>query len=151
LACLESLQRYSGEGTFRAFLYGIARNVLREFIRKQVRARQREQDPGEVSVADLAPGASTQAAVRSEMRVLLMALQALPTDLQTLLELYYWEELSVDELGHVLQVPSGTIKSRLHRARGLLREAMHRVPAEGELRHSTVSLYADWLGSAESV
>ncbi|MEZ4372915.1 MAG: sigma-70 family RNA polymerase sigma factor [Polyangiaceae bacterium] len=47
---------------------------------------------------------------------LVEALQRLPLDLQMAIELYYWEELSVAELAEALEIPAGTVKSRLHRA-----------------------------------
>lgn len=127
LTCAESATRFRGEGTFRSFLYGVARNVLREHIRRRVRDGSAP-DFGASSIIDLQPGVATVASQRDEQRQLVFALQRLPVDLQMLLELYYWEELSVDELGVALDIPAGTVKSRLHRARDLLRETMNVLP-----------------------
>ncbi len=147
LSLAESHGRFSGEASVRAFLFGIARNVLFEFYRSQ-KKHGAAPDFAVQSLVDLAPGVSTQAAARSEMRVLLQALQRIPADLQSLLELHYWEGLSVEELGAVFHVSAGTIKSRMHRARGLLKDEMARVPAADELRASTQTLYANWIGIA---
>ncbi|MHC4351815.1 MAG: sigma factor-like helix-turn-helix DNA-binding protein [Planctomycetota bacterium] len=38
------------------------------------------------------------------------------------LSLYYFEQLSVPEIGSALRIPSGTVKSRLYNARNELRE-----------------------------
>ena len=37
------------------------------------------------------------------------------------LELFYWEELSVEEIAKALEVPPGTVKSRLSRGRMMLK------------------------------
>lgn len=147
LALAESQGRFSGQSSFRAFLFGIARNVLFEFYRSQ-KKHGAAPDFAVQSLVDLAPGVSTQAAARSEMRVLLQALQRIPADLQSLLELHYWEGLSVEELAAVFEVAPGTIKSRMHRARGLLKDEMKRVPADRGLLASSQTLYAHWIGSA---
>ena len=40
--------------------------------------------------------------------------------------LYYLEELSLQEIAEILKIPKGTVKSRLHKARGLLKERLER-------------------------
>jgi RNA polymerase sigma-70 factor (ECF subfamily) len=146
LGLAEAGDRFSGDSSVRAFLFGIARNVLFEFYRSKKKHRPAAPDFAVDSLVDLAPGVSTQAAARLEMRVLLQALQRIPADLQSLLELHYWEGLSVGELASVFEIPPGTVKSRLHRARGLLHEEMERVEASPALLQSTQTIYAAWLG-----
>jgi RNA polymerase sigma-70 factor (ECF subfamily) len=148
LGLAEARDRFSGESSVRAFLFGIARNVLFEFYRSKKRHGAEAPDFAAESLVDLAPGVSTQAAERSEMRVLLQALQRIPADLQSLLELHYWEGLSVDELAAAFQIAPGTVKSRMHRARGLLQQEIGRVSASPSLLESTQTVYAAWLERA---
>lgn len=125
LRCAEGRDRFRGEGSFKAFLFGIARNVLLEHVRAKARERRMvDVDLGVTSIRDLAPGLSTAAWRHREQRRLIETLQTLPVELQMLLELAYWEELSEAELAAVLEIPRGTVKSRLFRARALLREGM---------------------------
>lgn len=145
LACLEAAKGFRGDGSFRAFLFGIAKNLLFEHIRKRVRAGKEVPDFATSTIADLVPGASTLLAQESETRQLVLALQRIPLELQMLLELYYWEELSIDELAPVFGVPPGTIKSRLFRARNLLREAMERLPGPEEAQRSARTMLQKWL------
>ncbi|MGE0324021.1 MAG: RNA polymerase sigma factor [Polyangiaceae bacterium] len=142
LVCLDKGGQFRGDSTFRAFLFGIARNVVFEFIRGKVRdAARAVEDVGSSSIMDLAPGLSTIAIQRAEQRLLVEALQRLPLDLQMAIELYYWEELSVAELAEALEIPVGTVKSRLHRARELLRDEMNRIPASDQERESLRSMF----------
>lgn len=49
------------------------------------------------------------------------AIRALDADLRTIVVLRYWADLTVDQIADRIGVPAGTVKSRLHRALGLLR------------------------------
>lgn len=139
-----SERRFRGEGSFRAYLFGVARNVVREHYR-QGRREGTEPDFNESSVRDLDAGVSTAAAGRAEQRVMLAQLQRLPLDIQLTLELFYWEGLSVAELAQVLEVPPGTVKSRLFRGRTLLREAMSETQLSPEDERSVRAQFDAWV------
>jgi RNA polymerase sigma-70 factor (ECF subfamily) len=149
LRCVEPTSAFRGDSTFKAFLFGIARNVLFEHIRSIVRDKKADPDFGASSILDLNPRASTIAVERAEQRRLVLALQKIPVELQMTLELYYWEELSVDELARALDVPAGTVKSRLHRARGLLKEALDLMPNDTEPGSARV-LVESWLSGVRA-
>ena len=53
-------------------------------------------------------------------------LQKLDEKKRTVLSLYYFEQLSIVEIGEVLKIPGGTVKSRLHGARRELKELWRR-------------------------
>ncbi|MCA9685442.1 MAG: sigma-70 family RNA polymerase sigma factor, partial [Myxococcales bacterium] len=119
LACVESRDRYRGEASFRGYLFGVARNVLRRYYRDK-RYHDARFDPLVVSVHDLGPGPSLLIADKREQEILLAALRRLPMDHQITLELYYWEHMQAREIAAVFAVPEGTIRTRLRRARQLL-------------------------------
>lgn len=145
LACTESASRFRGEGSFRAFLFGVARNVLCGHIRRRVRDGREVPDFTASSLVDLMPGVSTLVSREAAHRHLALALQRIPLDLQILIELYYWEELSVDELAQMMEVPPGTIKSRLFRARGALRDALEAMPSTADEVNSARTLVRRWI------
>ena len=133
-ACLESADRYRGEGPFRSFLFGIAYNVLRRHFE---RARSSRLDFTEVSAVDLAPGPSSVAAVRENQRRVADALRSLPVDSQVVLELFYWESMTAGEIGESLGLPEGTVRTRLRAARTQLRQVLESDPqAVDELARS---------------
>ena len=93
----------------------------------QPRRRNRSRQPEvsiETVVADLvAPATQTK---WLEVRDLLAALRKLPPEQREVVLLVGFEGMSYLEAAEVLQVPIGTIRSRLHRARLELRELLEK-------------------------
>jgi RNA polymerase sigma factor (sigma-70 family) len=123
VACIEAAARFRGDSSFRTFMFAIARNQLLKHLRDHGRERDRL-DPAITSICDLDPSPSVVAARREQERLLLAALRRLPLDEQIALELHYWEQLSATEIAAVLEIPVGTAKSRLRRARDRLEAAL---------------------------
>ena len=103
----------------RAWLFGIARRTLMDRLRQQY-ARSPTVD---VDVDEIA--ADTSAAEEAEdLQELERALAEVPVVEREVLTLFYLHELSLNEVAEALNVPVGTIKSRLFRAKRLLRQTM---------------------------
>jgi RNA polymerase sigma-70 factor (ECF subfamily) len=147
LGLVEALPRFEERAQFKTFLLAVARNQLLLWFRERARSRQRDAD--EVSVHDLGVSASPSGfvALKEEQRVLLSALRRLPLDLQLTVELFYWEQLGVDQVAIVLDVPSGTVKSRLSRAREALRRIIDELEISPELRATTLGDLDAWARS----
>ncbi len=124
LACVESKDRYRGEASFFTFLIGVAKNVLRLHYRRK--RRDARVDFGTMSVHDLAPSPSLVVARQIDQRRVLQGLRTIPLDLQIVLELHYWEEMSATTIAAALEIPAGTAKTRLRRGKQLLREHLER-------------------------
>ncbi|MBL4684207.1 MAG: RNA polymerase sigma factor [Nannocystaceae bacterium] len=143
-ACVAEPQRFRGEGTFRAYLLGIARHILFNHFRKQ-RREVRALDFGVVSMEELQPSPTSALAMRGEMRLLHAALRRLPLDLQIVLELHYWEGATTAEIARIVEVPVGTVKTRLARARRRLGREIEAARAEPGLIESTLNGVEGWL------
>jgi RNA polymerase sigma-70 factor (ECF subfamily) len=52
------------------------------------------------------------------------AIQALPVDFRMIIILCDLEEFSYEEMARILDIPIGTVRSRLHRARAILKESL---------------------------
>lgn len=126
---LEARERFEGRSSAKSFVLGVARNVIREHYRHRARAPV---DVEEHSVADLGAGPSTLRWRRREDEHLLTSLRMLPLHMQSVLELYYWEQLNAREIAEVLEVPEGTVASRLRRAKERLRGIYEGTPATAE-------------------
>ncbi len=128
LGCLESRGRFRGDASFRAFLFGVAKNVLGKHLRQRYREpasldslRSHDTfDMAHVSVAELGGTPSLLVAEDQQQQLMLHALRRIPLDHQIVLELHYWEGMTAAEIAEMLSVPHGTAKTRLRRAKQLL-------------------------------
>jgi RNA polymerase sigma factor (sigma-70 family) len=98
----------------RAWLFAIARNILASYFR-------RRRDPTEPEPWTLDAVTSGEDARLPAMRE---AIGALPPDLRETLELRIDGELSYEEIAAVLEVPIGTVRSRLYTAVRRLRAVL---------------------------
>jgi RNA polymerase sigma factor (sigma-70 family) len=123
LACVASRDRFRRESTFRVYLYTIARNTLHRMLRTRYR-RDAKLDFEHSSIAEIITTPRTRLAREEDHARLVAVLRELPLESQTLLELHYREELDADELAEVFAVTNQVIRTRLSRARKLLREKL---------------------------
>jgi RNA polymerase sigma factor (sigma-70 family) len=108
----------------RPWLYGIATNLVARHRRTEARrihavarlAGARE------APADVAESVTATVDAASRWPSVAAAVASLPEPERDTLVLHVWEGLSYDEIAAALGVPVGTVRSRLNRARGRLRE-----------------------------
>ncbi len=147
LACVEGRERVRDSTSLRGYILGIARNQMLMYVRRKQRDRKGVALEN-VSVAELSGGSPSRViAGRQEERLLLLALREIPLELQTVIELYYWEELSVAQMAEILEIPAGTVKSRLFRARDALRQTLATMDAPEDLRRTTMEGFEHWARS----
>jgi len=116
LAIARALPGLRDEGAFLAFaLRIVTRAAARDLGRKQ-RRRAADQGFGEAQPDHVPPPDTAPAAPDLQA-----AIAALPPAHRAALELFYLEGLSVAEVAHALDIPPGTVKSRLMTARARLR------------------------------
>jgi RNA polymerase sigma-70 factor (ECF subfamily) len=114
------------QGKEKPFLFGVAARVAKAWRRGN---RQRP-DGGDERLAELpAPGrdAAEQLDDRRALALLDALLASLPADLRTVFVLYELEELTMAEIARALELPAGTVASRLRRAREAFEALSRRV------------------------
>lgn len=126
--CTVKRQELGVGGSFRGFLFGVARNLLLDHLRR--RYRRGEHDDVEMhSLRDLGTTPS-EAVARSERELLMQeAMRRISLEQRVLLELAHWEGLSGREMAQALAIGENTVRSRLARARAALREELERLGA----------------------
>ena len=134
LACVEGRARFRGDASFRTYLFQTARFQLYRHYRE--RNRGRDIDFEITGVADLGTSPTGALARKQEQQWLLEALRRIPLQYQVVLELSVCEDLSGREIAQILEIPEGTLRSRL-------RLAVQRARRELELISSGRSTLAD--------
>jgi RNA polymerase sigma-70 factor (ECF subfamily) len=110
----------ASRGSARGWLFGVARNVLAGYVRRA--GREATAPPPAASDPWQAVDQRLDAAALAP--ALRRALADLPSDERELILLVTWEHLTPTEAAAVIGIPAGTARSRLHRARGRLRERL---------------------------
>ena len=122
LAVYRALGRFRDTGVpLRHWVFRIANRAAGRRLRRrqlELRALQHGLEPRTASTA-----ADLLAVSADSLRALLASL---PRDLQDAVSLHYLAELPIDEVAAILRRPPGTVKSRLSRARELLRAHLAR-------------------------
>lgn len=130
LRAYRALGTFRGESKFSVWLYRLTMNVCIDFLRSRRRhptvsltaADEDDEQPQFDIPADEASGPEQQLA-RSELRrAVVRGLDQLPDDARRILILRELDGLSYAEIGKVLRLEPGTVKSRLFRARRKLCE-----------------------------
>jgi len=150
LACAGHRDRLRDDHSFRAFVLAVARNEFFSHLTRRYR-KGAPVDPEQQSIADLGVSASQLIARRDEHRMLAQAVRRIPLDLQDLVELHYFEQLTGPELAAVLGVPEGTIRSRLRRAIAALRTELERMLASPEQVESTLGSLSGWAAEVREL
>jgi RNA polymerase sigma factor (sigma-70 family) len=118
LSCVRARDSLERASSFRAFLFTTAKNELIDHYRRRSHALPLA-EPDEAAADRTTP--SQFAVDRQQRRALARALQSIDVDLQVVVALHYWEGMTNAELAETLEIPLGTVKSRLRRAK----EALH--------------------------
>lgn len=119
LRLFRSLDRYRPRAPFGAFLYTIARH---SWVDRCRRAARHEAEPLD-TLEQGSPGAGDGS--RDDRLDLRQALAALPEHLRMVVILSVDQGLSYAEIAAVLEIPLGTVKSRMHFAIRRLQEALN--------------------------
>jgi RNA polymerase sigma-70 factor (ECF subfamily) len=114
----QNLDRYQAGSSFRAWAYRVARNLFVDAYRRARNERRATWvDPEFLSTLPGGDDPHTGAVRRERLEFARAALAALPEDLAQLILLRDFADWSYEELASELQLPLGTVKSRLNRAR----------------------------------
>lgn len=143
LGCLEARSRIREGATFRAFLFGVARNVLFDHYRLARRDHE-HLDFTTTTAEDLRPTPSSALDQIREVELLMRALRKIPVESQIILEMYYWEGMPAHEIGAALEMPEPTVRTKIRRARLRLEQIVQEAGAAPSLSKSTIDGLETW-------
>jgi RNA polymerase sigma-70 factor (ECF subfamily) len=126
------LNTFKGNSAFFTWLYRIGYNVAITRIRrrKPTVSIEGKPDQGRLDFPDQGPAPGDQLERHEETVQLMKALDRLSEEHRSILVLREMEELDYDAISEILDLPIGTVRSRLHRARHQLREQLESIMDE---------------------
>lgn len=131
----QSLQDFRGDSRFSTWLYRVAYHKCLDVLAREKRRRHHLVD----ATPENMPGQGTestwlQVASREKRNLLLGVLDRLSVEENTVLSLFYLQELSLKEIGKLMELSPSTVKVRLFRARERLRGMLEGSPTETLLK-----------------
>lgn len=129
-----NMERYQATYSFSTYIYRIAHNLAITELRQRKRRRliplptffsDKDSEEVEVDLPDQGQVLADEAIIADERRqAVTTAIASLPEKYRAALVLCDLEEKSYEEISEVLGLPTGTVKSRINRARNLLKEKL---------------------------
>ncbi len=119
-----ALPRFHGKSEFGTWLYRISVNHIKDFLRKRGRAKEVSlDDVPEISFSDREQAEKAELERETEARRSLIQrfVASLPEKYKVILTLRDIQGLAYEDISRILKLSPGTVDSRLHRARRMLR------------------------------
>jgi RNA polymerase sigma-70 factor (ECF subfamily) len=117
----KALPGFDGRATLGTWIYAITRNTCLMELRKR-RPTVSFDDPDSVEAQHAAASIATGPAADPERENILRLVESLPRNQQEAVRLFYLEDRSYEAVAEQLDMPLGTVKNLLHRARKRLME-----------------------------
>jgi RNA polymerase sigma-70 factor, ECF subfamily len=129
-----NVERYQATYSFSTYIYRIAHNLAISELRQRKRRRtiplptffsDKDSEEVDVELPDHRQMLADEAMIDEERRLAVArGIQSLPEKYRAPLVLCDIEEKSYEEISEILELPTGTVKSRINRARNLLKEKL---------------------------
>lgn len=117
--------RYKGKSSFKTYLFSIARNKAVDYLKKKSRTTHNSLDDIAESISDDSD-LENMIIQKEEYRQLYSALSKINDDYRNVLYLYYFEDLSYDEIAKVMKKNNKQIKNLMYRAKQALKTIMEK-------------------------
>ena len=133
LRVYRNLDRYDESMKFSTWIYRIATNLCIDRLRKRKQTYSLDAESSEHEGLDgyaLIPGddrtPESEMLLTETQRIVREAIETLPAKYKSVMVLRYLHDLSLQEIGEVLDMPVTTVKTRVHRGREFLRKKLER-------------------------
>jgi len=127
-----ALPNFKFQSAFGTWLYRIAVNASKDFLRKETRVRKiplEDSPPGTLMQEDTTSQIDDAREKEKRKKMVHSALESLPEKYQVILTLRDIQGFPYGEISQMLEISPGTVDSRLHRARKLLRKRVLQLSA----------------------
>ncbi|MFJ7933838.1 sigma-70 family RNA polymerase sigma factor [Sporosarcina sp. NPDC096371] len=122
--CYKSLHTYKGKSTLRTWLWRIAINHCKDFLKSWYNKNVVISEEEPITNRTTKEMVEEVVIQKEEDDQLIAAIMTLPIKYQEVIYLYYYEELLIKEIAGVTEASVNTVKTRLRRAKELLKERL---------------------------
>lgn len=132
LRVMERIQKYDTQRSFEGWLFAVAHNLAIDYLRRRQPESLDEPTYSGETQLDLTrstdPGALDQLLSKERADLVVDAVADLPVSFREVITLRFEEEMKLEEIAVALELPMGTVKTRLHRALKALKLSLGKKP-----------------------
>ncbi len=121
ISVLQNMEKLAslGEAQLKGWLYRVAVNAALDYKRRSKKEVLSDEPVG-AEVADIAPLPEDEAVRADDASAVREAIAVIDSRYASVLNMYYFSDMSVSDIAQTLDISEGTVKSRLARGRALL-------------------------------
>ena len=122
----KNLNKYIEQNKFTQWICTIAANLCRDYLRSSYFKNKQITDLNEDAINNLSYKSTpeTQYSTKERQKIILKAVNSLPKKMKEIVVLYEFEDYSYEKISSKLNIPIGTVKSRMNSARKILAEKL---------------------------
>ncbi|OOZ90722.1 sigma-70 family RNA polymerase sigma factor [Bacillus cereus] len=124
MKCYKSLHTYKGNSNLKTWLWRIAINHCKDYLKSWYNKKVVVTEDDFTYMESQKESVEKIVIQNAEDRELASAVMNLPIKYREVIYLFYYEELSIKEIATVIEVKENTIKTRLKKAKELLKEGL---------------------------
>ena len=133
LSAYQALPKFRGDSSIYTWLYRIVTNQCRNCLQSQKRQSSQNISKLEPVLRDNRINLEKETELSEDFRYLMAKINSLPEKYRSLILYRYYDDLSYTEIASLIHAHVGTVKSRLFKARALLRKALSEDGRESDL------------------
>lgn len=122
--CYKSLHTYKGKSNVKTWLWRIAINQCKDYLKSWYNKKVIVTEDDFTYMESQKESVEQTVIQNAEDRELASAVMSLPIKYREVIYLFYYEELSIKEVATVIEVKENTIKTRLKKAKELLKKGL---------------------------
>ncbi|WLD94254.1 sigma-70 family RNA polymerase sigma factor [Alkalihalobacillus sp. AL-G] len=131
IKCYEKMDDFREESSYKTWLYRITVNKCKDFIKSWSYKNVMVTEFFSSKWRRIDTTAEMEMLVNEENQYIAEKVISLPIKLREVIILHYYEEMKIEEISSLINVNRNTVKSRMHRARSLLKNMLKGGPLDG--------------------
>ncbi|MCA1063853.1 sigma-70 family RNA polymerase sigma factor [Rossellomorea sp. AcN35-11] len=124
IKCYQSLHRFEQRSSYRTWLYSITVNTCKDYVKSWSFRNLIPSEATEIERGHGTDSVSAHVISKEDKAILFREVLKLPVKYREAIIFFYYEDLTIEEMAHVLDVKVNTVKTRLHRGRNRLMKRM---------------------------
>ena len=122
----QNMDKYKDEGKFKQWICAITANICRDYFRSKSYKSQKTELSSEICLQNAAVKSAVEERIDRKRRskLVLKAVDSLPKIYREVIVLSEFEDLSTEQIAAKLKIPEGTVKSRRHKAKEILKTTL---------------------------